>query len=310
MIVRNIDEELSLERRHAKSCYHYTSSEALINIVKENSLRFTHFEFLNDIEEFNYIFDLLDTEELKSLEEYDFIKKGFEAIGKDNENLLYLEPKSNGKFYRIKQGNYYVFSASSINDSLPMWSYYSKNGGYFGYSIKLDIEEIARELGGEIGDFFYGRVIYDTKEQIKIIAEKARSISNNLKYKLGINEGDEPFISEAQDELFEFLQMIRIFFKRPEFQHEKEIRIALLTNPSEKLKTGFNSVNGVVRPYIEYKFDKNLLVKEIMPSPTIEFETAQKGLMYLLQEKGYFKTDRPQNYIQKIIKKSNMKLRY
>ncbi len=48
-------------------CNHYTSPDALINIVNKGTLRFTHCEFLNDAEEYNYIFELLEDDRLKNI---------------------------------------------------------------------------------------------------------------------------------------------------------------------------------------------------------------------------------------------------
>ena len=71
MQIHNIDKELFLTKKGIINCYHYTSVDALISILKNNSLRFTHCEFLNDIEEYNYIFDLLEEEEMKNDESYE-----------------------------------------------------------------------------------------------------------------------------------------------------------------------------------------------------------------------------------------------
>lgn len=311
MRIINVDKEYFNSKRGINICYHYTSTEALISIISSNSLRFTHCGFLNDIEEYNYIFNLLEDEELKNCDTYDFIKRIIEEAGKDNKNLIYLSKNKNRNFYNVNRGDYFVFSTSSNDDSLPMWSYYSKNGNYYGYSIKLDISKIASELKNENGDFLYGRVIYDRKEQVQIIKAKTEEIIKRLDSQLGKNDNDDMCIDEAQNDLFSFIQMIRIFFKRSGFQHENEVRIALLTNPSDTLKVGYNSINGLIRPYIEYYFENHLPIKGIKMSPSIEFESARRGLQYLLEEKGYYTNqDIKDSNEYRFISKSEIRLRY
>ena len=310
MVKIDVDKQVVGKGKSSNICYHYTSPDALINMISESSLRFTHCEFLNDVEEFNYIGQLLNDDAIRNDKDYDFIKLTYENAGNDNSGLYYKEPISESRFYHMKKGNYYVFSTSKEKDSLPMWSYYSKTGNYYGYSIKLDIKKIAKGLEKENGLLLYGNVIYDKDEQVRLILNKVHEITDKLKSKLRKNNNDEPLIGDAQEELFDFIQMIRIFFKRYGFKHEKEIRIALLTNPSEDLEMGFNSINGLVRPYVEYKFEK-LPINEIIMSPSIEFELARKGLLYLLKKNGYIENVDPDDeYNKSLICKSSIKLRF
>lgn len=310
MNIINVDKSY-FNKNRINICNHYTSTEALISMISNKTLRFTHCEFLNDIEEYNYIFDLLEDGELKESSVYDFIKMSIENVGKDNANLMYLVSSGSRGKYKIKYGDYYVFSASVYDDSLPMWCYYSKDGNYYGYSIKFDINKIAISLKNENGVFLYGRVIYDRKEQVQIIKNKAEEIIKKLNDDLKTAESDEPYIDNAQDEFFEFIQSIRIFFKRSGFRHENEIRIVLLTNQSDNLKVGYNATNGVIRPYIECKFIEGLPIKGIKMSPSIDFESASRGLRYFLNGNGYdIDNDLIDSKGKKFISKSNIKLRF
>lgn len=313
MRVISIDKEI-YDDNGIRICNHYTSPDALINIINKGTLRFTHCEFLNDAEEYNYIFELLEDEKLKKHELYSFIKKIVEETGRGNSGLFYLEPVKNSRFYRIKKGDYYVFSASKDDDSLPMWCYYTKNRNYYGYAIKLDINRISVGLNEEDGKFLYGRVVYDREKQINILINKAVELDKRYKKQIEETREEEPYLDEMQSDFFDFIQMIRIFIKRPEFKHEKEVRIALLTQPSKKIQMGFNHVNGMVRPYVEYTFADKIPIKGIRMSPSIDYESAKKGLVYLLGEKGYFggknNNDLSSDDVDKFVKQSNIKLRY
>ncbi len=171
-----------------------------------------------------------------------------EETGRDNSSLIYHKPIKNTRSYKIKKGNYYVFSASKDDDSLPMWCYYSKNGNYYGYAIKLDINRISAGLNEEDGNFLYGRVVYDREKQINILINKAVEIKERYDCQIVETEDEEPYLDNMQSEYFEFIQIIRMFFKRSEFKDEKEIRIALLTQPSKKIQMGFEQKIGGQTP--------------------------------------------------------------
>ena len=70
----------------------------------------------------------------------------------DENNTDYFLYNEN-KVLKLKQGKYYVLSGSIANDSLPMWSYYSKNEGYGGYCINIDVDRSATKFNNIDGTF-------------------------------------------------------------------------------------------------------------------------------------------------------------
>ena len=57
-----------LDKQSKNAMYHYTSANAIINIFKEKTIRFTNCLFLNDVQEYNYIVTLFkEMSEKKSL---------------------------------------------------------------------------------------------------------------------------------------------------------------------------------------------------------------------------------------------------
>lgn len=322
MIIHDVNEEYFSKKSNGY-LYHYTSPDALINIIEKSSLRFTDIEYLNDKDEFTYIFKLVKEISRDRLDEVsNYISEMSKDLTPDNIGYILTQNAKRSGFYGIEEGKYYVLSGTEVDDSLPMWVYYAKNGRYAGYSIKMDIKKLASAFKDVEGEFLYGSVIYDKKTQISIIKQLTLEILNRLKEKLADSKDDEPYISNAQGDFWTMINAVRLFFKREKFSHEKETRIVLLAKPKKecrpeedgkpetdsKIILKHQSVNGVIKPYIEYKFpDKVLPIVSITISPSIESTIGKKGLKSLLMNNGYKNSD----YLCSVkMKKSKINLRY
>ena len=309
----NVAKEIFKEKKSNYVFSHYTSCEALKSIVTNSSLRFTNCMFLNDIEEYNYIFDFIKSsfsdkdddiykfiyDITKSLYDEDFDADMGEVV--DNNSDYYLGPKDDGMPRRkAKKGEYYVLSGSIVEDSLPMWVYYSHAGDYLGYSIKLDVRNIINEVRKNAGEVLYGRVIYDNEKKTSIIRNKAEELFR--KYDLPNIENDA--IDSLQEEYYEFIQNIRLFFKRDGFKNEQEFRIVMLVDRGELDSSGYYISKGIIKPYIELKFSDGVPICGIMMSPSIEEKLGAAGLKVMLNDQNRV------NYSGIDIRKSSLRLRY
>ena len=299
--------------------YHYTSSEALINIIKDSSIRFTHCGFLNDIEEYRYINEVLQAIISENVDEEvsSFIKSMLKEIDQDYKGII-LDPIDN-RFRRIANGYYYVLSGTSDSDSTSMWCYYVKNNAYCGYAIQFDVRRLYNYIKHLLpinGEFLYGNVIYNAKLQKNIIIKNTRRIFSKYEHEIENGKWPDDVIEALQDEFFDFIQRIRLFFKREGFEKENELRLVVLTDtkgkPEGYFKTDFTATNGLIKPYIEYKFpDKLLPVKEIKLSPTIDKDIGENGIEYLLKSKDYIVCTKPNKRVRNVlITRSAMKLRF
>lgn len=287
--------------------FHYTSAEALKNIIEKSSIRFTHCAFLNDTEEYLYIDEVIENiiKEEKDSEVTNFIKN---MKGDINHNFkgLVLKPNDN-KWFFPSTGEYYVLSGTSEKDSLPMWNYYAKNGSYYGYAIKLEIRELYKMISPYLpvmGEFLFGKVIYDKEKQKQIVINHTRKLLDNFDKEYEKDQNDD-LIGKLQDDFYDFVQRSRLFFKREGFKHEKELRAVVLTNTDfekEGFSADFGITNGLVRPYIEYSFHpKCLPIQQIKLSPTIEEKIGILGVSTLINKHNYVDVD---------IDKSTLKLRF
>ena len=275
------------------------------------------------MEEYNYILELikevfLDKEDSLSelitklsVSSFSYYFNN-ESKNKKLDNSIYYWTATNGKLQGIL-GEFFVLSGSIQDDSLPMWSYYSKNDNYCGYSIKLNANKIANKFIGEVGEFLYGKIIYDKSTQIEIIENYVTDLSR--RYPVEIYNDTQ--IDEMQNEFFDFIQKIRLFYKREGFSHEKEFRMVLLVDDERKgpdflvgnddkinKVRGFSVINGVIKPYIEYQWSDGVPIEQITMSPSIEEGLGRKGLEILIE--NYYK----EGYDKINIQKSKLQLRY
>lgn len=268
----SFDNFLSVE--NTQTIYHYTSPEALMNILRNDGiyLRYTKFNCLNDKNERENIktvySDLIA--ELKSQNLYqdrflakiknlDFIDKNYiETIDEQNKKIISEFPKEK-----------FVCCFSKDEDLLGMWRYYVKNKESKGYCIGLSQKSANLDCK---------RIIYSDSEKKEILNEFIKAI-----YKLNDVSADINYI------LNDYLKDISLFFKDKCFSDEKEIRSEInryKEKSSEKEHPiQFRNSNGTFIPYIEKKFPKEML-KSITLSPLMNMDD-ERNLRYMLEYLGY-----------------------
>ncbi len=296
--------------RIKQQLFHYTSPIGLYSILKSRSIRFTDCQFLNDKTEYNHIHEPLKI----ALEEAYYSlhdKTVIEAINNnldDNFDFNTLVP--NSKFgststfslglKRLKK-RYFVFCASESPDSLGMWNYYVRNGGYQGYNFQLSLScllESFSQITSPDVDIFYGKVIYKESEKVSILKNLILSEDEKLhKSLLSIKDPQSiDFANEgALEDLITFLNDYRLFFKDTAFSSEKEYRFVLripadYTEQSELppiLEMAFEPRNGVVTPFCVLHLQNNDVIKGITLSPMLEREIAEIGLRRYLKSLDY-----------------------
>ena len=303
-----------------KYMFHYTSPEALLNILENNTIRFTNCLFLNDIKEYNYAVEVIS----------DFIENAdYDAQFKElvKETIVQIDKKNlssfievSGRKVSIGYGEYYVLCGSLKQDYLPMWNYYVKGNNYLGYNFKISIENIVKSLNNVRGKILHGKIVYEMEEQKEIIKNYFAQAYQTWKEKVAKNLGASITtikILRAQciNNIINFIQDIRVFFKDAGFSHEKEYRIALFYNSKSSNSTtqqgeikkgeiaeiskGYSIKNGVISPHLNVKFPV-LPIEEICSSPTIEKELAKLGLKDWLQSAN----------LKVELKESKIKVRY
>lgn len=239
--------------------YHFTTGDGLEKIITGQSLLLSEREYMNDIFEVDYTNNLI-----KSI-------MGNSSISKD----------------RFE----YVLSTSTQQDSIHMWSYYSKGDAY---CLKLNRDKLKEQFYNE-GDIlkypaFYGKVIYNENKQRSILAEVKKLIDSR-----NYEPNDRIWIQDM------FISYFRSFFKQSGHSCEKEYRFVLPEQP-EICKIFINRRNLFV-PCRIVKFEK-LPIEEIMLGPNCkEPELARRSLLLFMKKNGYV------DWTEQNITVSKMKIR-
>lgn len=288
-----------------KTIFHYTSPEAMISILRNESIRFTDCQFLNDRTEYNHILDPLKeaiAQVESTLYNKEITRLVEQQLGKNYqyEKFTYKRDSEGKILLETTFSRYYVFCASIAPDSLSMWNYYVKSGSYQGYNIGISVNRIIDSLPTQLVDsLMYGQVIHDNKQKISLLTEVLESADDALeaaKRELKDDEDYEFELESVQDEvMFDLVRKLnyyRLFFKDGAFEDEKEFRIAILLPQAEDTSTAsdivrdFTTKHGVITPHFDLKVPKKCF-RRINLSPMLESELAVEGLRRLLYSYKY-----------------------
>ncbi len=270
----------------ANTFYHYMSPESFINMIEKNSLHFTNCMFLNDEEEYNYIFNVFEAIIQENVEDklHSFVKSMKERVPKENTDLV----SPNRGLWRIDEAlaSYYVLCGSTDGDSIPLWNYYVKDGRHYGYSVQMDAKRISDSLSTINGKMIFGKIIYDLEQQKQVIKDYVMHLDK--KYNSNSEDFDDYSAEAYQTDYFDFIQHIRLFFKSITFRHENEFRIALLIrNKDKKIQKKYFARNGVITPYVDISFDNNIPIEGITYSRSIDEKIAELGIRDMLSSHSY-----------------------
>ena len=215
--------------------YHYTSPDAFLSIIQNQTIRFTDIRYLNDRAEGIYFVKLLLDFVGKNSGKYPYFEEAINQLLKGNDwariqNLETTEVHFN-EIPRMpyKAERVFVFCACAEPDLLNMWNYYVNNGAYQGYNIGLRVKELLKTFDTpdqNIIDAFhvyYGNVLYDEKRQMSEIRMLAESIERGIE----ATPDKKRAIKYAQLNLRGYINAQGAFYKHPKFKAENEFRIII-----------------------------------------------------------------------------------
>lgn len=257
-----------------KSLFHYTSAAGLKSILESQKLRFTHYAYLNDYTELQYICSV--------------VKECLDDLKSETPELYKLyradhEESFDKKLSRlISSMDVYVASFSLVCDKLNMWTYYTKDESAEGYCIEFE-------------SFYFSRRMQELNEEISlrpcfVIYDKAKQksvVSSCLKIMEGSITSVDELTPEQKGKMHEaFFNMLRFYapaFKHEAFADEQECRI-ICTSPSPDFVLT-RTKKGHIVPYLELSYDRDK-VKSITCSPTLYQCPVEIGLHALLSANG------------------------
>ncbi len=248
--------------------YHYTTIDALINIVSRNEFWITKWDFLNDVDEFRVALDacveLLNEEKIKP----EIIK---DVVNSVNE-ILYTNESSH---------DYFILSFSCDNDSQLLWSNYSD---FDGVNIEVDFTKFIENLNHNI--LWHGLVNYCFKSQIESLRKTFYDEFINVKDFGMIKSLSE--INKLEGREYEMTishmsiicVLFSMFFKRDCFAGEKEYRFVFCCEKKQEIS--FRNKNRTVIPYIKKQIENIDYITGITIGPTNQVDITAKGISELL----------------------------
>lgn len=267
--------------------YHYTRGASAQEILKKQIFFATNTQFLNDVNEMQYILGVLD-----------------EVIGEIDRpmrrgTLQHLILEDLAEFHKYE---YYLISFSTKPDSLTLWAEF---GDRTGYNLEFNGTDMRDRIRANLGIFCHGYVVYDRAFQKKCLRDLIlEEIPRELGCSFGnimdsLEQGKNPVFEEYKLTLQKTLSVYALFFKQPEFASEQEYRF-IFRDPDTAVF--FREQNGFLLPYIQVNCaaDGWLPVHSVTVAPKNHIDLARRGMEYYLKSLGY---DVP-------VKLSRLKLRY
>jgi hypothetical protein len=259
--------------------YHYTNSNAAIEIVGKKEIRAGHVLFMNDSTELRYGIGLYST----------FLENPYEVahpkeFAQFRDEFL-PEPKT-----VMADSPVYAFCLSVEGNDLSQWRAYGSRGT--GYALGFDSAGLLK-LRFEGTSFEYFKVIYDHEIQKALLKDFLYSTFNWLMSEretgIEITEADRDILRLY---FLDWLQSILLRMKRYDFHHENEWRLTFRnlrglrnsTDPDFRV-----SEAGIFVPYCPLKPEEGQLLplRRIIIGPSSNGRAAWLGMHKFLAKHRY-----------------------
>lgn len=253
--------------------WHYTSSEGLIGILGQHSLRFSEAPFLNDGSELQYGFEM-----------FSYLIRTFVA-DKDDALRDYVEQLIHGVDLTLEKLSSVVFFMCSEPNLLNQWRDYGKD--VVPYCIGFNSAELTN-TGNFSFNSYLVEIIYDYDTQMKIF--------NRFIWRLHewYRKLPESAASDADQYLAEAAAQVSTLilrFKNSAFAAEREWRlISHIPEIRSRSERKFRSSSLGVVPYYELKRTVNprqLPVTAVFVGPSPYGKISHKALRDFLDVNGY-----------------------
>lgn len=260
------------EKRKDTYVYHYTTGAGLKGILMNHELCLSQREYMNDVKEYEYAKKTITA----------VLKKRFPN---EKESILKKYDISFEKF-----SNQFIFSTSTEEDLISMWSYYSQAED--SYCIRFDRKELISYFGDEFGwdDYYYGSLFYDEGEIEKFIFDVF-----NKEMFADVFEASENDISDNKDYQANVRTAIKYIFSLiKQFGHysEKEYRFSIEEKDINKID--FEPKRGLLVPTIKLELKEKLPIDAIYIGPNCndnQFEIMKHSVEQLLK-RGKYQSDK------------------
>lgn len=266
---------------YPESLYHYTSSTAFLSILTSGELWFTDFRYLNDLSELRYGIDLFTTELLTR-----------ELKGTDRRTVGLITRIKAALEETVVQTDQFVFCMCAENNLLNQWRVYGRD------TVPVSIELATRGfmfVDWEPHYFDLVPMVYDESSQQRI-ADGV--IDVGLEYATR----HEQIIFKNDASLKSYVEHFATLalnwcatMKHPQFEVEKEWRLATTWGPGRRFKRGqkFRASPSGIIPYLTARPKADdpmsggrLPVRSVTIGPCSHPQIQQRTLLELLYQHG------------------------
>ncbi|WP_138754535.1 DUF2971 domain-containing protein [Paenibacillus sinopodophylli] len=251
--------------------YHFTGATALKSIILNQTFWITKSDYLND------------TTELHAIKP--FIQKFFKLHNKMSRKVQAYINEQLEKY--LTDYNYYILSCSQVDDSLPLWNYYSESEGY---SIGIDKEEFINMF-----ERYFQNIDADVKVSItpvRYVADSDETVIKDLLLPVSYFT-DQDLLSKKDilDEICFELANMSFSVKHEAYSAEEEERIVVICKKDSALthREEFRVLNGTFIPYIVFNKENvdglKVPIKKVKLSPYLTMDVTKKSVLYLVNRK-------------------------
>ncbi|MDO4720495.1 MAG: hypothetical protein Q4A78_07510 [Peptostreptococcaceae bacterium] len=245
--------------------YHYTTSDALINIVINKEFWITKWDYLNDMDELRVAEEVCEA----ILNEENVDLEVVKAIRKETNKII------------CEDLSFFILSFSCDKDSQLLWSNYANLDGL---NLEIDFDKFEKRLNHIIK--WHGLVNYHLESQKECMRKTFHDELINVEDfgKIKSLNDINMLTGKEYEMLITHISVICVvysmFFKREYFKGENEYRFVFSSVNKDGIN--FRSRNGLIIPYIKKKVEELDFITKITIGPTNKIDIATNGIRELL----------------------------
>lgn len=255
--------------------YHYTKSNGVQGILKDQAFFATKSDFLNDTNEMVYTLSV--------------VQQVLEEIPRTDWRRL-LNEQFAEYAYIIEKQSFFVTSFSVDPDSITLWAEF---GDKTGYNLEFNSRELIERITGRRKIIYHGYLIYSLEEQKFIVRNLMfRLIPNSLGKSLedimeqAVVNPDSADFRKFSALFLKTMSIYSLFFKQAEFAAEQEYRMVFKEKDPEEIR--FREKDGFLMPYIIISAgDTKEIIKKITVAPKNHVDLAKAGMEQFTRHYGY-----------------------
>lgn len=258
--------ENGFDKPFPEKLYHYTNTDAAINIIESGEFWLTHVKYFNDRKEYYDGVELI----------LELLSSRASELG--DELLLELRNIFLGEQWQDKPLTVGVLSFSAQRDLLSQWRGYTKQnlGIALGFNaVGLCSQEIKAHLRS---------CVYLSEEKAAIV----NKIVDEALRKFG---KENKSINEVASEVFWLFQEAAITFKNIAFHEEDEWRLITFPFAQNDRKWNFRSGASTIIPFVKLKINLKFCLEEVLVGPSSNQALTKNSLYYMMLKNEIWKNN-------------------